>query len=64
MRGGGVAGRATRTVRGVRRMWPVVIMAWERWQSLTPEQQERYKRQAREYAQRGKDAAAARRRRP
>jgi TRAP-type C4-dicarboxylate transport system substrate-binding protein len=44
-------------------MWPVVMMAWERWQSLSPEQQERYKRQAREYAQRGKDAAAARRRR-
>ncbi len=38
-------------------------MAWERWQSLTPEQQERYKRQASEYLKRGKDAAAARRRR-
>ena len=37
-------------------------MAWERWQSLTPEQQERYKRQASEYLQRGKDAAARRRR--
>jgi hypothetical protein len=43
-------------------MWPVVVMAWERWQSLSPEQQERYKRQAREYLQRGKDAAARRRR--
>ena len=63
MRGRSVAGRATSTVRNVRRMWPVVMMAWERWQSLSPEQQERYKRQAREYAQRGKDAAARRRRR-
>ncbi len=57
------AGRMAKSVRGARRMWPVVMMAWERWQSLTPEQQERYKRQARDYAQRGKDAAAARRRR-
>jgi hypothetical protein len=56
-------GRVTKAVRGVRRMWPVVLMAWERWQSLSPEQQERYMRQAREYARRGKDAAAARRRR-
>ncbi len=55
-------GRLTRTVRNVQRMWPVVVMAWERWQSLTPEQQERYKRQASEYLQRGKDAAARRRR--
>ncbi len=59
---GGAPGRVSRTVNGARRMWPVVLMAWERWQSLTPEQQERYKRQAREYMQRGKDAAARRRR--
>jgi hypothetical protein len=37
-------------------------MAWERWQQLSPDQKERYKRQAREYAQRGRDAAARRRR--
>ncbi len=60
---GSSPGRVAKTVNGARRMWPVVLMAWERWQSLTPEQQERYKRQAREYLQRGKDAAAARRRR-
>jgi TRAP-type C4-dicarboxylate transport system substrate-binding protein len=54
-------GRATRAVHGARRMWPFVMMAWERWQSLSPEQRERYRRQAREYAQRGRDAAAARR---
>jgi TRAP-type C4-dicarboxylate transport system substrate-binding protein len=53
--------RITRTVRNVQRLWPVVMMAWERWQRLTPEQQERYKRQASEYLQRGKDAAARKR---
>ena len=31
-------------------------MAWERWQSLSPEEKERYKKQARDYAQRGKRA--------
>ena len=34
------------------------MMGWERWQSLSPAQKERYKRQALEYAQRGRDAAA------
>ena len=29
-------------------------MAWERWQSLSDEDKERYKRQARAYAERGK----------
>jgi hypothetical protein len=51
------AGRLARTrgaVRGARRAWPYVLMAWERWQSLTPEEKERYKKQARGYANRGK----------
>jgi len=29
-------------------------MAWERWQSLSPEERERYKTQARGFAERGK----------
>lgn len=40
----------------VRRAWPFVMMAWERWQSLSPQEKERYKRQAREYMDRGKRA--------
>jgi hypothetical protein len=46
-------------------MWPYVLMAWERWQSLTPEEKERYKKQARGYMDRGRaalDAAQAQRR--
>jgi hypothetical protein len=56
-------GRRDRAVRNARRLWPFVMMAWKRWQDLSPAQRERYKRQAREYAQRGRDLAARKRRR-
>jgi hypothetical protein len=51
-------------VRGARRVWPYVLMAWERWQSLSPEEKERYKKQARGYAQRGRKMLDAQRKRP
>jgi hypothetical protein len=38
-------------------------MAYERWQALPPEQKDRYVRQAREYAERGRRAVEQRRRR-
>jgi glycogen debranching enzyme len=57
--------RARGAARGARRVWPYVLMAWERWQSLSPEEKERYKKRAREYAERGrKTLDAQRRRRP
>jgi hypothetical protein len=58
--------RRTRSaVRGARRAWPYVLMAWERWQSLSPEEKERYKKQARGYIARGQKALEAQRsRRP
>jgi glycogen debranching enzyme len=59
----GRAGRARGAVRGARRVWPYVLMAWERWQSLSPEDKERYKKQARGYADRGRKALDAQRRR-
>jgi hypothetical protein len=37
-------------------------MAWERWQSLTPEEKERYKEQARGYMDRGRAVMDAQRR--
>ena len=46
--------RMARAARGARRAWPIVLMAWERWQSLSEEDKERYKKQARGYANRGK----------
>ena len=50
-----------------RSAWPLILMAWERWQALPDEEKERYRRQAREYAERGskarrRRAQAARRR--
>jgi hypothetical protein len=67
MRGlsGGAAkgGRTARAAQGARRVWPYVLMAWERWQAMPPEQKERYKRQARDYARRGQKALKERRKR-
>jgi hypothetical protein len=58
-------GRTRSAARGARRVWPYVLMAWERWQSLSPEEKERYKKQARGYMERGrKSLEAQRRRRP
>jgi hypothetical protein len=42
-------------------LWPYMLMAWERWQALSPEEKERYKRTAREYAERGRKAIPRRR---
>jgi TRAP-type C4-dicarboxylate transport system substrate-binding protein len=50
-------------VTQLRRLWPYVLMAWERWQQMPPEQKERYKRQARDYAERGRKAYDERRKR-
>jgi hypothetical protein len=58
--------RRTRgAVRGARRLWPYMLMAWEHWQNLSEEEKERYKKQARGYVNRGKRALDAQRtRRP
>jgi glycogen debranching enzyme len=48
---------------GARKLWPYLLMAWQRWQDLSPEEKERYKRRAREYADRGREELARRRRR-
>ena len=62
MAGGSRAGLARATAAG-RRAWPVLLMAYERWQALSPAEKERYRRQAREYAQRGRSAVENARRR-
>jgi hypothetical protein len=49
-------------VRGARRAWPLLLEAKRRWDRLTPEQQERYRKMARDYAQRGQQALGRRRR--
>ena len=66
----GGAGRGSRLARAQqagRRAWPVLLMAWERWQALPEAEKERYRRMARDYAARGRRVVArarSKRRRP
>jgi hypothetical protein len=60
--GRGPRGQALqKATRAARRAWPVVLMAWERWQKLSPAEKERYKKRARRYAERGRQAVKKRR---
>ncbi len=58
-----MAGRRRGIARAGRRAWPLLLMAWERWQQLSEEDKARYRRQAREYADRGRRAVDDARRR-
>ena len=49
-----MAARGKALQKAGRRAWPVLLMAWERWQALSPAERERYKKRAREAADRGK----------
>ena len=44
-----------------RRAWPLLLAAWERWQALPEEDKQRYRRQARGYADRGRRVISDRR---
>jgi len=59
----GRGARARSAARGARRIWPYVLMAWERWQSLSPDEKERYRKQARGYMDRGRRALDEQRKR-
>jgi hypothetical protein len=48
-------------VQAARRAWPLLIEAKRRWDALTPEQQERYRRMASDYARRGRETVGRRR---
>jgi hypothetical protein len=54
-RTGAQSGFARASAAG-RRAWPVLLMAWERWQALPEEEKERYKTRAREAAAKGRTA--------
>jgi hypothetical protein len=56
-----MARRLTRATSAGRRAWPVILMAWERWQSLPEHERERYRRQARAVAERGRRVLEGRR---
>jgi hypothetical protein len=51
-----MAARGQGLSRAARRAWPVILMAWERWQALSPQEKERYRKRAREAADRGRRA--------
>ena len=54
-------GRMAALRKLVRRGWPLALEAKRRWDRMTPEERERYKTQARQYAQRGRDTISKRR---
>jgi hypothetical protein len=54
--------RAHPAARAGRRVWPLLLEAKRRWDRLTPDEQERYRRMARDYGRRGQDAVSRRRR--
>jgi hypothetical protein len=54
--------RMRRAARNARRAWPIILMAWERWQNLPQDEKDRYKRQAQAYAKRGQKLIEDRRR--
>ena len=63
----GGTSRMGRARHAGRRAWPLLMMAWERWQALPEADKERYRRMARDYADRGRRAvkqARSRRRGP
>ena len=58
-----MAARGKALQKAGRRAWPVLLMAWERWQALSPAEKQRYKKQARQAADRGKRALEKQRKR-
>jgi len=54
--------RSQQMARYVRRAYPIVLAAYERWQALSPEEKERYKQRARAAGERGRRVIEQRRR--
>lgn len=62
--GGGTGkGRGARAGSLARKAWPIILMAWERWQALPEHEKERYRQRARKAAERGRQVAERARRR-
>ena len=47
---------AVRAVKLARRVAPIAAEVYRRWNNLSPAEKERYKRRARQYGERGRDA--------
>ena len=55
--------RGRAAARAAQRLWPLALAAYERWQQLPESEKERYRKRAREIAQRGQKTLDARRKR-
>ena len=56
-------GRTRNAARNARRLWPLVLAAYERWQALPESEKEKYRKRARELAARGQKTLEQRRKR-
>jgi hypothetical protein len=52
--------RVARVKQTARRVWPVAVEAWRRWDRLPPKEKERYKRMASDYARKARTASRGR----
>ncbi len=52
------ASGVARATQAGKRAWPYVLLAWERWQTLSDEEKERYRAKAKELAAKGKTTLA------
>jgi hypothetical protein len=43
-------------IRAARRMWPLVLEGYRRWDRLSPAEKDRYRQMARDYGRRGWEA--------
>jgi hypothetical protein len=57
----GSGSRTTRVRQTVRRVWPLALEAWRRWDNLPPHEKERYKRMASDYAKKAQSSRKRRR---
>ena len=55
--------RSQQMARYARRAYPIILAAYERWQSLSDEEKERYKARVRSASERGRRMIEQRRRR-
>jgi hypothetical protein len=62
-RGGGSSGRGrrSRAVVTARKLWPIAIEGWRRWEQLPEHRKEHYRKLAADYTRRGREALVSRR---
>jgi hypothetical protein len=54
--------RMVRARQTARRVWPLALEAWRRWERLPPHEKERYRKMASDYAKKAQTARRKRRR--